>query len=396
MSPLAKRLLFVVVSICMLAVLAGAIVSFADFAPDGVPVHRRAEYEAKVASLQARSEMLRSMNDKPHAKIGIDKKTYDFGLMDPHTTAEHTFEIRNEGSLDLFLEDGGTSCKCTVSHVDGRAVKPGEVAYVKLTWNTGYQSEQYEQTSIIRTNDPERPELELKVRGQVRAELVVAAAELPMPATDAGTLVSSSTFLYSQLWDDFHVESATSDLPGFQWSTEPLTNADLPQGDLEAKSAWKFTVSCIPTKVGRYAGEVQLKVVPTSGGEPVDRELTVVGTVRSAISFQDPDLDQGKGLVLGLIRRDSGYERSLIVRVRNAQDRQIEVLDIKPDMLSAELVATGQPGAYRLTLKLADDAAVFAFDREDQHGYVEVGDPNDNKFKNWLPLYGSIINSPSP
>jgi len=194
------------------------------------------------------------------------------------------------------------------------------------------------------------------------------------------------------LWEDFRIESATSELPGFQWSTEPLATDALPVGDLEASSAWRLNIMMIGEKVGDYSGKVKLQVTPLSGGESVERELVVKGRVRAAISFAGRSLNSEKGLDLGLIRRGKEFKRSLIVRVRDETGHRMDVLDVKPKSLRATLETTKVPGAYRLTLVVPADSQVEMFDREEQHGYVQVGDPENQAFHNWLPLYGAIVN----
>ncbi len=395
MTTLGRRLSFSVLGIVLLAIGVGIVVNTVDFAPDGVPLARRAEYEAKVAQINLRVNEQQAAFGTPHATAKVDEKRFDFGLMDPHTTASHQFIITNQGTADLFMESAGTTCKCTASEVDGRALKPGESSPVSITWNTGYQNEEYEQSALIKTNDPERRELTLTVRGRVRAELVLGIDELPMPATDSGKLATSSTYLYSQLWDDFRIESATSDLPGFQWSAEPLTNEELPVSDLAASSAWRLNVMVVGNQVGDYQGQVTLKVTPTSGGDTVERVLAVTGRIRSPIAFVDDALNSKTGLNLGLIPRGQEFTRSLIVRVRDQGDRQIEVLDVKPDKLRAAIEPTKQAGVYRLTLTVPADSAGEVFDRPDKHGYVQIGDPDDKGFHNWLPLYGAIVNPPT-
>lgn len=365
------------------------------FAPEGVPMAKRAEYDAKVAqiTLKARGQTADLPSTRPVATV--KERQFDFGLLDPHSTASHVFTIQNTGNENLLLESIGSSCKCTVSSVSGGPVAPGKAASVTVTWNTGYQSEAYVQSARIATNDPLRPEIDLSVRGTVRAELVLGIDTLPMPDSDRGRLAESSTFLYSQLWDDFRLESVTSDLPGFQWSVEPLPNDALPLADLEVASAWRLNITTVGQHVGRYEGKVRLKVAPTSGGEPVERELAVEGRVRAPIAFTHEALDGEKGLDLGLITRGQEFTRSLIVRVRDDQVRHIDVLDIQPKELQASLVPTRQRGAYRLTLTVPPDAGLSSFDRKDKHGFVQVGDPQDKSFHNWLPLYGAIINPPA-
>jgi len=395
MNLVGKRLLFLTIGSIVLCIGVTAIVSVVDFSPDGVPLARRAEYEAKIAEIKLREHVVGSSNGHLKPTATVHENTYDFGLLDPHSSSSHQFVVENTGAKHLLLESAGTTCKCTVSNVEGRVVRPGESTKVTVTWNAGYKDEEYEQSALIKTNDPVRPELKLTVRGKVRAELVLLSNELPMPSADIGKLASASTYLYSQLWRDFRIESASSELPGFQWSAEPLTNEELPASDLEARSAWRLKISTLGSQVGNFEGKVKLKIVPVSGGQAVERELVVAGRVRSLIAFADEELHPEKGLSLGIIPRGKEFNRSLIVRVRDGATRKIDVLDVQPKELQATLEPMNQPGAYKLTLRVPAESGVAMFDREDKHGYVQIGDKNDKSFHNWLPLYGAIINPPA-
>ena len=58
-----------------------------------------------------------------------------------------------------------------------------------------------------------------------------------------------------------------------------------------------------------------------------------------------------EGLDIGtLTSTKKGHEFHLSVRVRGAQrERKLAVLDVKPDVLEAQIEAGAEPGLYRLT-----------------------------------------------
>lgn len=393
MISFSTRLGFSFLALVCFVGLSAFIVNSVEYEPFGVPRSRRVEYETRLVEMASVAQGLKSGNGLV-ARAIVENSRHDFGMLDPHVTYDHDFIIRNDGDSPLVLESGGTSCKCTLSKISSHFVKPGESTVVTVEWNTGYEEELFEQTALIRSNDPVKKDIYLTISGKVKAELVVSSGELVLPSSEAGELASGSVYLYSQLWDDFIVESAVSELPGFQWSAEPITNAELPQGDLNAKSAWRLKLIAIANKPGPFSSKVHLKIAPTSGGVAVEREVLVGGKVKRPIAFVDPEISTEKGLEIGVVHCDSDFQRSLSVRCRSIGDRTVQVIDVMPKCLKAELVSTKNPGLFRLDISLASGAKPEAFDRGDKRGYVQVGDPNDKNYQNWLPIYGVLANAP--
>ncbi len=366
-----------------------------QFEPEGLRRGQRKEYEKKLAQIRFEEQRRNEGIAFPHAKAESIERHFFFGMLDPHMTANHAFEIRNTGDVDLFLKAGETSCKCTVGKVGAETVPPGHSTFVTLEWNTGYQIDSYEQSAIVHTNDPEQPTITLSVHGQVRAELVLMHSSLDLTPVDLGETASATTFLYSQLWSDFVIESVTCDVPGFQWIADPIGVNELPVGDLEAKSAWRLKLTSLPTQYGEFAGAAKVVITSIDGGETLEREIKLGGRVRTPISFSSPEIYTDKGLDLGLMVRGTEHRKSIIVRLRGNSDRKLAVLDVMPKQMKAELEATTQPGVYKLTLITPADASPVLFNRSNSHGYVQVGDPEDKKLMNWMPITGAIINSPS-
>jgi hypothetical protein len=368
----------------------------ASMTPDGVRSKAQLiAYKKKMDQLLTEQERREQGLNFPKAKAVVVQSDHDFGMLDPHTTATYAFEIQNLGEADLFLKAGETSCKCTVGTLGAETVPPGYSTKVTLEWNTGNQIEDYKQTALVHTNDPDNPTLELTVHGKVKTELSLADAALTFPATDLSKEVQVSTYVYSQLWDEFIVESVTADIPGFQWSVEPVPEIEMPLGNLQAKSAWKLKVSAFPTTSAPYSGSLKLVAVPIAGGEPIERELTLSGKVRNRISFQDPEIHDQKGLELGIMSTGREHRRSVIVRVRGELSGPLQVLDVKPDQMRAELRETGVKGTYRLTVIAPKDATTKIFNLAKSFGYVHVGLPDDRAVSAWLPLSGAIVPPPS-
>src|SRR5262245_36163685 len=91
---------------------------------------------------------------------------FDFGNMNPHSTARHDFTIRNTGTAPLKLRVGSTTCNCTVSDVADKEVAPGASTIVAVQWTTADLSP-FGQTATIYSNDPNHKSIDFVVKGKV-------------------------------------------------------------------------------------------------------------------------------------------------------------------------------------------------------------------------------------
>jgi hypothetical protein len=389
MRQLSNRLIGGVAGVLGFATVATALTLVVEYKPYGVPDHRRAEYESKLDELGQRAQRLRELDRAAKPKVVVPESSHDFGMMNPHTTASHSFVIRNDGEHPLALEVRETSCKCTVGQLQQSLLPPAEQTTVTLTWNTGYQADTYEQTATVVTNDPLAKSIKLTVKGEVRAELIVPES-VELPASDPAETTHTSFVVFSQLWDNFEVVDARCQLDGFQWHAEPIETTASELFDKGAKSAWRIRVLAASESFGKFEGKLDLTIQPNTGGEDVVRTLTCSGRVRAPIAFSSPNIHGEEGLDIGTLVAGTEQLFQLIVRCRGDVTRPVKVLDIKPDELNASLEPLTKPGSYRLTVKVPADCPFVVFNAEQGHGYVQVGDPRDPGFSNWFPLYGAV------
>ena len=103
----------------------------------------------------------------PAGAATVEETEYDFGKMETGGSGRHEFVIHNTGKGILALEKGPTTCSCTVSEIDRTQLAPGEVAKVTVQWHPkGHGT--FRQSASIRTNDPDKPTLDLTVSGGAR------------------------------------------------------------------------------------------------------------------------------------------------------------------------------------------------------------------------------------
>ena len=85
---------------------------------------------------------------------------------DPRAYAEYV--LRNTGSYPIKILRTQTSCGCTAAVNDGRAIPPGGVGKVEVSFKTLNRHGLYEEPIVIDTNDPNARESTVILRVLVR------------------------------------------------------------------------------------------------------------------------------------------------------------------------------------------------------------------------------------
>ena len=68
--------------------------------------------------------------------IAMENMTWDFDTIDQGLVVEHDFYFENTGKADLVIADVHTSCGCTVTEYDKKAIKPGKQSKLSLKFDS--------------------------------------------------------------------------------------------------------------------------------------------------------------------------------------------------------------------------------------------------------------------
>ncbi len=100
-------------------------------------------------------------------KISFESTVYNFGNIQQGQSVSHVFTLKNQGKSELLLHKINSSCGCAVVEPSSKKIKAGDNAEIKVTFNSkGYTNRQNKTITII-TNDPENPQINLRVTGNV-------------------------------------------------------------------------------------------------------------------------------------------------------------------------------------------------------------------------------------
>ena len=285
----------------------------------------------------------------------FEETDHSFGEMDPYTFGKHSFRVTNEGTAPLVLKLGESSCNCTVSQVQKKPILPGDSAEVLIRWQTSKNNKYFSESSSIRTNDPTRSDVELRVRGHVRVHFGASPPRFEFSRIRPGENASLTSLLSSQVWPSFVIEDVRSSMPGIKWevSEPPAIALD----DIKAKSGKHLTVT-VPNylKQGSFTHWLRVKIRPDGEDEATEYELPLVGKVVRRLAVYGKNIDQTGTIRLGVISSHVGLTQRYLVKVRDKQSALL-VRDIKttPECLDVQLhTKDASIGLYEMEINIPE------------------------------------------
>jgi hypothetical protein len=103
-------------------------------------------------------------------RIRVEPTIFDFGKVRPQRTLRKEFRVRNLGDRPLAIGRISKSCRCTGAMVDETAVAPGDSTSLRVWLETRNASGPIEEQVLLNSNDPETPQLKIRLRATVVAE----------------------------------------------------------------------------------------------------------------------------------------------------------------------------------------------------------------------------------
>ncbi|GEM_PF-994875 len=106
-------------------------------------------------------------------RIEVTPELIEFGEISPTEKAVVEYRVRNAGGSPLEITRVSTSCGCTTAEVGKTTLLPGETTPLRVTFDPqamraeGLNEEDIYRIIFLRSNDPERPEVTVELRGRV-------------------------------------------------------------------------------------------------------------------------------------------------------------------------------------------------------------------------------------
>lgn len=197
--------------------------------------------------------------EAPFPVATAEETEHIFNEMELGSSGEHTFLIRNTGEDVLLLEQGQSTCKCTLSNLGKPEIAPGEQVEVKLTWTPTEASDQFAQSATIFTNDPKNQVIDFSVMGRVLNSINI----YPEDEVNAGDVLESvgahGRLVYmSKLQDELDPPSVNYEGDHLTFEIDPMSAKDL--AEQSAKTGYLVIVHVKPTiPVGEFRDQFTLE-----------------------------------------------------------------------------------------------------------------------------------------
>jgi len=96
-------------------------------------------------------------------RIVVEPASFDFGTVRPAGEVQKEFLIRNHGRAELVIASISTTCGCTAALSESKTVKPGGSTALRVTLTVPPEPGKIRKSVLIKSNDPARPSLEVKI-----------------------------------------------------------------------------------------------------------------------------------------------------------------------------------------------------------------------------------------
>ncbi|GAB5406101.1 MAG: DUF1573 domain-containing protein [Aureliella sp.] len=109
--------------------------------------------------------------------IPSEQRTHDFGNVARAAKTEHRFEIKNPHNTEMHIRSVRASCGCTTPIIETKTIPPGGTGTILARFNTGTFKGHKSATLTVSIDRPFFTELQLRVKGYIRSDIVIAPGE---------------------------------------------------------------------------------------------------------------------------------------------------------------------------------------------------------------------------
>ena len=307
----------------------------------------------------------------PASSGGIPKAeaidpTYNFGTARSGRPVNHVFKIRNAGTGTLTIDGVTTSCGCTAAKPTRNSLAPGEESDIAVTFDTISEKGPATRTITVVTNDPKQRQLELTLKGDLRAQVEAAPPFVAFGMVKHGVEKTSQVTIADLVNDkELQVGPITNSSANIKVSQEPLT---------DGKPGAMLSVTVLKSMpVGPFDDTIKIR----TSRAPLN--IAVYGTVTGDLTVSPAQVS------FGIVPHHQSALR--IVRLTNAGGQAINVLGVTSSNQSVtaavEPIKAGKE--YKVTLELRPNTPDGAL-----RGAIAIR--TDDPQETWVnvPFYGIV------
>ena len=232
-------------------------------------------------------------------RVYVEAPVHEFGEVLGGTVVEHVFTFVNRGNAPLELADQESSCRCTVGFLSEKHIPAGKNGKIKVTFKVPTRNGEVVETVRFRTNDPNRPSVELTVKAIAKTPLTTVPSRLflgrfsPSPGYERRVTVlqnldSKARILGSRTTSDYIVAKASSPEANGNVRIAVEFRAGIPIGNIDETLLIDYIHKGIKTAItipilGQVLGDFEvfprnLFFGAVDGTQTVQKEVTISST----------------------------------------------------------------------------------------------------------------------
>jgi hypothetical protein len=283
---------------------------------------------ASNAAAKATSNVVTPSHSGGPRAFVVGGNKFQFGSMAFGSTNVQTFVIRNEGDKPLTVEFVRPSCgKCIETTFTKTTVPPGETCDVAVTYHARKEGPAFEESAIVKTNDPRAPEMLLSVAGVITKPIRIEPQELTFGAIPSSEGATATTILLG-----FHSDSMT--LSGHKFNSPsmaelfnvvatPLPMSKVLDKDAHATCGLELKVTAKP---GLPLGPItETMVLALTAEKEHSLDLPITGEVVGDITVIGKNYFADRGVLgLGLLKQGEGRFATLFLLVKGPQRHDVK------------------------------------------------------------------------
>lgn len=212
-------------------------------------------------------------------------REHDFGMVAKNADTEYKFEFKNLYKDDIVIRGVRSSCGCTTPSVTSTVLKSLETAYVVAKYNSDRFVGNRSATITLMIDRPYPAEVQLKVTGFIRSDIVLEPGNLNFGSISEGAEVNRAVQVdYRGGRPDWQIVDVQSAYPHVRVSKKELTRR-------RGLVSYSLTARMVP---GAEVGVNQAELILVTN-DPTNKHIPVnlVANIVSPIQITPVSLDLG-------------------------------------------------------------------------------------------------------
>ncbi len=289
--------------------------------------------------------IVRASQHEASPRIQFETRVYNFGFTGQNRKIKYQFTFSNAGRTPLLVKAVKASCGCLVSLTPSTSFGPGAKGAIDVVCETGRRIGQLSETVHVQSNDPEEPEITLKILGYVRADFALDPESLRVGAVEKGM----PTLKVLKLVD---LTDGTLDLKRVEVS-EKYFATNVQKFEDSPMRGFLIQIALKPNApVGPFALPLTLH---TNLPRHPRIDVPITGHVLGDVRFDR------LAMSLGRVKRGEAVKQSLKIVSSNGVPFHVSRLASDPPFLLAKTRPVRARSQYELSLQISDQAPTGPF-----------------------------------